>query len=275
MITYPIAKINLGLNIVERRSDGYHNIETIFYPIPLNDALELHPMDDGFPHEFPCDLKISNMEIDGNEQQNLVVKAYNRIRQYHELPPLHIHLYKGIPTQAGMGGGSSDAAYMITLLNKMFSLGMSEAEMMEHAHTLGADCPFFIQPRPAYAEGIGERLTSVELDLTGLYILIVQPNIHVSTKEAFSLVTPQKPKYNCKDVISLPIHQWKEYLVNDFESSVFAQYPQIGEIKQEMYDLGAVYAAMTGSGSCVYGLFLNKPNTGTHFTNIFQSLLLL
>ena len=260
MINFPIAKINLGLNVVSKRDDGYHNLETVFYPVPIKDALEVFPMEDGFPSDVRCDLKVTNLFIDGDEQKNLVVKAYNMIAQDYELPRVHVHLYKHIPTQAGMGGGSSNCAYMIRLLNEMFSLGMSDEKMIGYAARLGADCAFFIKAQPAYAEGIGEKLQPISIDLSGCKMLVVRPNIPVSTKEAFSLITPQVPKKNCLDIVRQPIETWKDELVNDFERSVFAIHPEIGRLKEMMYEQGAVYAAMSGSGSSVFGLFSDTPD---------------
>ena len=260
MINFPIAKINLGLNVVSKREDGYHNLETVFYPVPIKDALEVFPMEDGFPSDVRCDLKVTNLLIDGDEQKNLVVKAYNMMAQDYDLPRVHVHLYKQIPTQAGMGGGSSDCAYMIRLLNEMFSLGICDDKMIGYAARLGADCAFFIKAQPAYAEGIGERLQPISIDLSGYKMLVVRPNIPVSTKEAFSLITPQKPMKNCLDIVRQPIETWKDELVNDFEHSVFALHPEIGKLKEIMYDQGAVYAAMSGSGSSVFGLFRDTPD---------------
>lgn len=270
MITFPIAKINLGLNVVARRSDGYHDLETVFYPVPICDALEVTPMDNLFPSPYDCDLKVSNISIEGDEQRNLVVRAYNLLKQdYPQLPRIHVHLHKAIPTQAGMGGGSSDCAYMIRLLNEQFQLGLTTQHMQDYAARLGADCPFFILSRPAYAEGIGERLEPITLDLSRYWIAIVRPDIPVSTKEAFSLIHPHRPLKNCRDVVMQPIETWRDYLVNDFEQSVFALHPEIGAIKEQLYSLGAVYAAMTGSGSSVFGLFTANINLSEHFPTSF------
>jgi len=256
MITFPIAKINLGLNVVEKRPDGYHNLETVFYPVRIKDALEVFEMAPDFPSPVDCDLKVTNIRIEGDEQKNLVVRAYNLLKQdFPTLSRVHAHLYKGIPTQAGMGGGSSDCGYMITLLNEMFRLGLSEQQMIDYAARLGADCPFFISSRPAYAEGIGEILQPIALDLSGLYIAVVRPAIPVPTKEAFSLITPHRPAKNCRDIVMQPVETWREELVNDFEQSVFALHPEIGAIKDRLYEMGAVYAAMSGSGSSLFGLF--------------------
>lgn len=269
MITFPIAKVNLGLNIVERRSDGYHNLETVFYPVPLTDALEVCQMDVAFPSAVDCDIKVTNISIDGDEQRNLVVRAYNLLAQQYQLPRVHIHLFKGIPTQAGMGGGSSDCAYMIRLLNNMFSLAMSQEEMIDCAAKLGADCPFFILGRPAYAEGIGERLQPIDLDLSEWHIGIVRPDIPVSTKEAFALIKPKPTEKKCREIVKQPIETWRDELTNDFEESVFAQYPAIGEIKQRLYGMGATYAAMSGSGSSVFGLFRNDIQLEAEFKGMF------
>ena len=256
MITFPVAKINLGLNVVEKRPDGYHNLETVFYPVSIKDALEIFEMDADFPSSADCDLKVTNMQIEGDEQRNLVVRAYQLLKHdFPSLPRIHAHLYKGIPTQAGMGGGSSDCGFMITLLNEAYRLGLSEQQMIGYAARLGADCPFFISSRPAYAEGIGERLQPIPLDLSGWHIAIVRPAIPVATKEAFSLITPCRPAQNCRDIVMQPVETWRDALVNDFERSVFALHPEIGAIKDRLYEMGATYAAMSGSGSSVFGLF--------------------
>ncbi len=260
MITFPIAKINLGLNVVERREDGYHNLETVFYPVPIKDALEVHVMDEAFPSAVDCDLKVSNIQIEGDEQRNLVVRAYQLLKEdFPTLPRLHAHLWKGIPTQAGMGGGSSDCAYMIMLLNNMFGLGMTDNQMMQYAARLGADCAYFIKSTPCYAEGIGEQLQPVTLDLAGWYIGVVRPDIPVPTKEAFSRIRPHRPQKNCREIVAQPVETWRLELVNDFEESVFALHPEIGSIKERLYAMGATYAAMSGSGSALFGLFQEEP----------------
>jgi 4-diphosphocytidyl-2-C-methyl-D-erythritol kinase len=257
-ICFPMAKINLGLNVVNRRPDGYHDLQTVFYAVPVCDTLEINEMDDDYPSPFDCDLKVSNMTLDGDEQQNLVVKAYKLLKEeFPNLPRLHAHLWKVIPTQAGMGGGSSDAAYMLMLLNQRYNLKLTTRQLLERATLLGADCPFFtLQPsRSCYAEGIGERLSQLTLSLEGWTIVVVKPPVAVSTREAFSLITPKEPEENCRLITARPVETWRDSLVNDFEKSVFALHPEIGDIKQRLYDLGAVYAAMSGSGSAVFGLF--------------------
>lgn len=271
MITFPVAKINLGLNVVERRADGYHNLETVFMPLTgLHDSLEVTVMDERFPSATDCDLKTTNMAIAGDEQDNLVVKAYRLLKaDFPQMPRVHAHLYKAIPTQAGMGGGSSDGAAMLTLLNKMFSLGLTEQQLVERAIRLGADCPFFIAGRPAYAEGIGELLTPIELGISGMGIVVVRPDIPVPTKEAFSLIVPRRPQKNCRDIVGQPVGTWRDELANDFEHSVFAHHPEIGKIKEQLYGLGAVYAQMSGSGSAVFGLFDRQPTLRDEFDGMF------
>ena len=261
MITFPIAKINLGLNVVEKRQDGYHNLQTVFYPVPIKDALEVQRMDEGFPSEVDCDLKVTNLAIEGDEQKNLVVRAYKLLKEdFPTLPRIHTHLWKGIPTQAGMGGGSSDCAYMIRLLNELFGLGMSDDQMIAYAARLGADCAFFIKSTPCYAEGIGERMQPIALDLKGWHIGVVRPDIPVPTKEAFSRIHPHYPQRCCKEVVTEPVETWREALTNDFEESVFALHPEIGAVKEELYKRGATYAAMSGSGSALFGLFRERPD---------------
>jgi 4-diphosphocytidyl-2-C-methyl-D-erythritol kinase len=255
MITKPIAKINLGLNVVEKRPDGYHNLQTVFFPVPIEDALEVYPMDPAFPSPYDCDLKVTNITIDGDEQRNLVVRAYNLLKQdFAHMPRVHAHLYKGIPTQAGMGGGSSDCGFMITLLNRMFELGLTDQQMIDYAARLGADCAFFILNKPCYAEGIGEKLTPISLSLSGWYLSLVRPDIPVSTREAFALIKPHYPELNCRDVVQMPVEEWRGRLTNDFEASVFAVHPELGAVKDRLYELGATYAAMSGSGSTLFAL---------------------
>lgn len=253
MITFPNAKINLGLNITAKRPDGYHNLETVFYPVPIEDALEIHVQNNSTDKKFA--LHQAGMEITGNAEDNLVVKAYLLLDKEFNLPPVDIHLYKHIPSGAGLGGGSSDAAFMLKLLNERFELKLTDEKLEEYAATLGADCAFFIKNTPTYAEGIGNIFSPLSLSLKGYQILLVKPDIFVSTREAFSLVRPHEPEYSLKEIITHPVNEWKEQMVNDFEASVFPQYPVIEEIKEELYKNGAIYAAMSGSGSSVFGLF--------------------
>lgn len=276
MIVFPIAKINLGLNVVERRPDGYHNLETVFFPVELKDALEVQVMDEAFPSPFDCDLKVTNIHIEGDEQRNLVVRAYNLLKQdFPLMPRVHAHLYKAIPTQAGMGGGSSDCAAMLLALNEMCRLGLTEQQLIDYAARLGADCPIFILNKPAYAEGIGERLQTIDVNLKGYFLAIVRPDIPVPTKEAFSRIVPQKPAKNCRTIVCQPIETWRHELVNDFEKSVFALHPEIGKIKERLYQMGAVYAAMSGSGSALFGIFREEPCLSADFGTMYNKVLKL
>lgn len=256
MITYPIAKINLGLNVVERRPDGYHNLETVFYPVPICDELEVNIA----PSTLTlCELTLEGITIEGDVQKNLVVRAYQLLKQdFPDMPHVCARLKKGIPTQAGMGGGSSDGAYMLTMLNELCQLGLTKQQLCGYATRLGADCAFFIDPQPQYAEGIGEKLSPLSAlpsPLDNYYIGIVRPDIPVSTKEAYSLITPKRPARCCRDIVMQPVETWRDELVNDFEEGIFHLHPELGRVKQQLYDLGAVYAAMSGSGSALFGLF--------------------
>lgn len=267
MITFPNAKINLGLRITERRPDGYHNLETIFYPIHLEDALEVVPLKD---NKQEYDLKITGTPIDGTPEDNLVVRAYRLLKQDFDLPPIHIYMYKHIPLGAGLGGGSSDAAFMIKLLNEKFALGMTTGQMEAYASRLGADCAFFIQDRPVLATGIGNEFTPIDLSLKGMYIVLVKPSVSVSTREAYAGVTPQRPDVPLTTLIRRPIEAWRDCIANDFEPSVFRAYPEIAAIKDKLYDMGAVYASMSGSGSTVYGIFRESvPYVDEHFGEHF------
>lgn len=252
MITFPNAKINLGLHITGKRPDGYHNLETVFYPIPLEDALEVILPNDS---QRKFTLHQSGMEIAGDPETNLVVKAYKLLDEKFHLPPVDIYLHKRIPSGAGLGGGSADAAFMLKLLNKKFALNLNEEQLEEYAATLGADCAFFIKDAPTFAEGIGNLFSPISLSLKGYRLVLVKPDIFVSTREAFACIHPRQPEYSLKETVYRPVNEWKEYMGNDFEESVFPQYPAIGEIKEELYRQGAIYAAMSGSGSSVFGIF--------------------
>ena len=252
MITYPNAKINLGLNIVEKRPDGYHNLETVFYPINLQDALEVNVQEG----EDEFSLKVSGVPIEGEPENDLVVKAYRLLKKdYPDIPAIDIHMYKHIPTGAGLGGGSSDAAFMIKPLNEKFRLNLSIEKMEEYAAILGADCAFFIQNKPVFATGIGNIFEPIQLSLKGYYLVLVKPDIFVSTKDAFAHITPMKPTQSLKEIIRMPVETWRATMKNDFEESVFQKFPEIAAIKDKLYDLGAIYASMSGSGSSVFGIF--------------------
>ncbi len=273
MITFPCAKINLGLNIVGQRPDGYHDLETVFYPVPLYDALEIKYMGEEFPSEVDCDLKVTGNVVNCNEADNLVIKAYNLLAKDYKLPRVHAHLYKQIPSEAGLGGGSSDAAYMIRLLDERFRLNIGKAEMERYAARLGADCAFFISSEPSFATGIGDELMPADGpkgSLNGYHIAIVKPNIAVSTKEAYANISPHKPEKCCRDIVRQPIETWKDELINDFEVPIFNRHPDLAAIKKQLYQLGAVYAAMSGSGSSLFGLFKEEPyHLNTVFANCF------
>ena len=260
MITFPNAKINLGLNITEKRPDGYHNLETVFYPIPLEDALEIN-LATNSSNKFT--LYQSGIAIDGKPEDNLVVKAFMMLDNKFNLPPIDIHLYKHIPSGAGLGGGSADAAFMLKLLNEKFPLNLSTEELEHYAAQLGADCAFFIQNQPTFAEGIGNVFSPVSLSLKNYQLVLIKPNVFVSTKAAFAHIKPRKPKQSLKEIISRPITEWKELMMNDFEESVFPQYPEISKIKESLYQQGAIYASMSGSGSSVFGIFPQEASLPT------------
>ena len=258
MKTEVCAKVNLGLNIVNKRDDGYHDLETVFYPVALYDSIEIKEAERFSFH-------IEGEPIEGDAERNLVVRAYRAVAEKHSLPPVEITLTKRIPMQAGMGGGSADGAFTIRLLNEQFELGMSTEEMRGIAKGLGADCPFFIEARPAYAEGIGEILTPLPLDLSSYRMVVVKPPIAVSTREAFSGISVKRPEKCCRDIVMQPVETWREELKNDFEESIFPLYPLLGDIKQQLYDMGACYAAMSGSGSAMFGLFESTPEMDNTF----------
>ncbi|GAB4138239.1 MAG: 4-(cytidine 5'-diphospho)-2-C-methyl-D-erythritol kinase [Bacteroidia bacterium] len=257
MIAYPNAKINLGLNITEKRPDGYHNIETVFYPVGWKDILELLPdasADSGMK------LTVTGINIPGSAADNLCVKAYHLIAKDYPMPAVKAHLHKLIPAGAGLGGGSSDAAFTIRALNDKFDLGLAWGEMHHYARQLGADCSFFITNKPVIAEEKGDVYETIQLDLSAYEIVIVHSGIHVSTAEAYASVKPEKGRLNPLEIIQRPIEEWKALLINDFEKSVFTQHPAIGELKKKMYEHGAVYASMSGSGSAVFGIFRQAPD---------------
>ena len=258
MIVFPNAKINIGLNVVSKRPDGYHNLETIFYPVQLADALEMVPSD-------KLHLTITGILIDGDNADNLVLKAYRLLQADFEIPPVHFHLHKVIPTGAGLGGGSSDAAFALQMMNDYFQLQLSPEKLMKYAAKIGADCAFFIQNKPVFATGIGDLLNKIQLNLANYQILIAKPSFPVNTSEAYSGIVPQKPTFNLKEIGEIPIEKWKDFVVNDFEKSVFKKYPEIERLKEIMYQMGATYASMSGSGSAVFGLFRHSPINPDNF----------
>ena len=251
MICFPNAKINLGLNIVSKRTDGYHNLETVFYPIGLKDALEIVPVKTGEKYRFFQ----SGIPIQGDAADNLVIKALNLISEEKDIPPIDIHLLKKIPFGAGLGGGSADAAFMLRLLNDTFQLEYTDERLMRLAAKIGADCPFFIKNRPAFATGIGDELEDIDMNLNDYSLVLVKPPVAVPTKEAYAMITPHQPDISLKEIVKLPVSEWKNAMKNDFEVSVFKKYPEIAVIKNRLYELGAIYAAMSGSGAAVFGVF--------------------
>lgn len=252
MIAFPNCKINIGLNIIRKREDGFHDLETVFFPIPFTDVLEILPSEK--PSAISIGLTVTGLPVDPTD--NLCNKAYNLLKQdFASLPAIKMHLHKAIPMGAGLGGGSSDAAFTLQLLNETFKLDLSAEQLMNYALQLGSDVPFFMINEPCFATGRGEKLQPIKVDLTSYKLLLVNPGIHISTKWAFSNVTPQKPKIPITQIIAQPMETWKDLLQNDFEVPVFAEYPEIEKIKDDMYKKGAVYASMSGSGSSVYGIF--------------------
>lgn len=263
MIIFPNCKINLGLNILRKRSDGYHDLETIFYPLPLHDVLEIITL----PGEgSSLSFSTSGSIIEGTKDSNLCIKAYDLIKRNHPaLSPAKIHLHKAIPTGAGLGGGSADAAFTLKLLNEKFGLQLTIHQLIDYALQLGSDCPFFIINKPASAEGRGEIMEPVALDLSAYKFIIVNPGIHINTAKAFSGITPVLPTKSLNKIIQQAVVTWKNELVNDFEKSIFLQYPEIEAIKNKLYEKGAVYASMSGSGSTVYGIFKKDEITDLQF----------
>ena len=264
MVTFPNAKINLGLNILSKRTDGYHDISSVFYPIPFEDILEIIPSE-------TFNFEITGLTVPGNKDQNLILNAYQLLRKGHDLPPVTIHLHKIIPMGAGLGGGSSDAAFTIKMLNTIFNLSLSNEQMEQYAGQLGSDCPFFIRNKPLLAEGTGNIFKNTVVDLKGKYLVLVCPDIHVGTADAYSKITPGIPDIPVDEIMEkVQLAQWKDHLYNDFERSVLPQFPKIRDIKDQLYASGALYASMTGSGAAVYGIFEKKPDAMAMGGKIFK-----
>ena len=253
MIVFPSAKINIGINITGRRPDGYHNIETIFYPLPIYDALEALPGDELTFHS-------SGLEIPGRIEDNLCIKGYQLMSKDYDLPTVNIHLLKHIPIGAGLGGGSANAAFFIKLINNLFDLKLTTDQMLDYARQLGADCAFFIENKPVFAFEKGDRFEDIQLDLSSYHIVLVMPPAHVSTAEAYRGVKPAPVTESLKELIKLPVADWKHHIKNDFEESVFKNHPVIRGVKAALYEAGATYASMSGSGASVFGIFNKKPN---------------
>jgi 4-diphosphocytidyl-2-C-methyl-D-erythritol kinase len=253
MIVFPNAKINLGLNIVARRPDGYHNIQSCFIPCKWLDVLEAVESAD-------FSFSSSGLPMAGNPEKNLCVRAYRLLQKAYDLPAMAIHLHKNIPIGAGLGGGSADGAFMLKLLNEKFALGLTTSQLEGYAAQLGSDCPFFISNRPAYVEGTGTEFSSIKIDLDKFYIAIVYPDIHIATQEAYDLVQPKPPEQNLKQVLeNVSPEQWQPLVHNDFEAVLPDAYPVIDQLKDKLLERGAFYTSMTGSGSAVFGLFKDPP----------------
>ena len=253
MLCFPNCKINIGLFVTRRRDDGYHDIETVFYPVDKHDTLEIAPANE-------TKLHISGLSIAGNNSDNLVWKAYQLLKNRFpgKIPPLDIYLHKAIPMGSGLGGGSADGAFMLRLLNDQYKLGLTIEELVSLALQLGSDCPFFIYNKPQFATGRGEIMSDIPIDLSRYSIQLVCPHVHVSTAKAFSLLTPKPAPYDLRRLNELPIEEWKAIISNDFEEPVFQLHPKLRAIKDQLYEQGALYAAMSGSGSAIYGIFPEK-----------------
>ena len=260
MVSFPPCKINLGLHVISKRPDGYHNLETCFYPVPWTDILEII-------HSKTFGFSSSGIAIPGAWEQNLCIKAYRLLADQFSLPPISIHLHKVIPMGAGLGGGSSDAAHLIRMLNVMFELNLSQEVMMEFATSIGSDTAFFIQDDPMLGKGRGEILSRITIDLEGKFLVLVNPDIHVSTADAYAGVKPGDPAVPLVDILKSPYTEWKNLLTNDFEYAVFEKYPAIRDIKDKLYSLGATYASMSGSGATVFGIFEKDFDVAIKFPN--------
>lgn len=263
MVSFPHSKINIGLNVLKKRDDGYHDIESCFYPIDWKDAIEIIPSN---TFRFTS----SGLKIPGDPSSNLCVKAYRLLQKKFDLGPVHIHLLKIIPMGAGLGGGSSDAAFILKALNEIFKLDLAENELMNYAAQLGSDCAFFIQDKAVLAKERGNVLQPISLSLKDYFLLTVNPCLHIDTAQAYGSLKPEKPEISLAELLKMPVHDWKDQVKNAFEIPVFAKLPEVKELKNKLYELGAVYASMTGSGSSVYGLFTKKPDVeGVFPTNYF------
>ena len=266
MLVFPNAKINIGLNVTRKREDGYHDIESVFYPISLCDALEAVKDENGEGITFTS----SGIPIPGDGNDNLCVKAYHLIKKDYPLPAMKAHLHKVIPIGAGLGGGSSDAAFFIKLINDVCEVGLAWGELHHYARQLGSDCSFFITNKPVMAEGKGDQYERIDLDLSGYWIVLVYPPVHISTADAYAGVKPEAASYPLEEtVLNRPVEEWGDIVHNDFEDSIFPKYPLIKEIKEKLYASGALYASMSGSGSSVYGIFKERKEMKEMFEGCF------
>jgi 4-diphosphocytidyl-2-C-methyl-D-erythritol kinase len=267
MIAFPNAKINLGLYITEKRPDGFHNIETVFLPVPkLCDILEILPTNN---KEYDIEFSQTGIAVDADSENNLCVKAYRLLEKEISMPSVKMHLHKQIPMGAGLGGGSADGAFALSLLNNLSQKPLSRNRLAEVALELGSDCPFFLTNKPCFGSGRGENLETLNISLTGYHLLLINPNIHVNTGMAYKQSKPTPAMFNLRSIAETPIEQWKELIINDFEKVVFQIHEEIEGLKNELYSLGAVYASMSGSGSTVFGIFKNAPNLKGKFTGLF------
>lgn len=262
MIAFPNCKINIGLRVTENRSDGFHNIESVLFPIPWSDALEIIPAENTTGE---LEFKTSGIRVFGAKDSNLCSKAYQLLAADFQLPAVKMHLHKIIPIGAGLGGGSSDSAHTLILLNKIFQLHLSDEKLESYAAKLGSDCPFFIRNRPVFTFGKGDEFENITLKLKDYFLVLIKPRMHINTAEAYSWINPQKQETSLKELIKLPVKQWKEAIENDFEKPVFERHPSIRNIKSRLYKLGAIYASMSGSGSTVYGIFEEEKHLDTYF----------
>ena len=256
MIFFPNAKINIGLRITGKRPDGYHDIETVFYPVGLSDALEFVISGQSVKKDI---LKVTGIDTGGEPESNLVIKTINRLREKNSFPVLKIHLHKVIPVGSGLGGGSSDAACLLKVINRYFKLNIDDPDLKVLALELGSDCPFFIDCIPSYARGRGEILTPVNPVLSGYYLVLINPGVGINTGEAYKYSNPELPSASLLQLIERPLIKWKEFIINDFEAYAFRKYPVLGNIKEELYKSDALFSLMSGSGSSVYGIFSEKP----------------
>lgn len=261
MVVFPNSKINIGLNILQKRPDGFHNLETVFLPVPLKDALEIIKAKEQMP---PVVFTQSGLRVDGNAADNLCLKAYHLLKKdFPELPAVNMHLHKAIPMGAGLGGGSSDAAFTLMLLNDKFNLNLTTEQLIQYSLALGSDCPFFIFNKPCYATGRGEMLQPVDISMAGYKLVLINPGIHINTGWAFTQLDQNRVSKNLSGCISMPVQNWRANIINDFEAPVFKAHPALREIKEMLYNKGALYAAMSGSGSTIYGIFEKSPDIST------------
>ncbi len=264
MVIFPNAKINLGLSVLSKRGDGFHQIESAMVPVPINDALELIVATD---RNFG--LTVSGIEINGHPENNLCVKAWKLLQPAYNLPGIKMHLHKVIPMGAGLGGGSADGAFTIKLINQVFDLGLSPGVMESYARQIGSDCPFFIKNQPALAFDKGDQLKQIEIDLSGHFLVLVKPDVHISTAEAYAGISPKIPDMPVNKIIQLPVEEWKRLLKNDIETNIFKIHPVLSEIKDKLYHSGAIYASMSGSGSAMFALFKTEVELRGHFSGCY------